>query len=796
MITDTPAASVVQEFFEAINLRKVEHCQTLLQSLESLAQIDVSLVPWSTFLRGVLVFESQNNWSQAEQIFSALLRTELDPPLRRRVLYALGRTADRQGHWKAAVEYYEQFSVSIQESDQILEKMKAWRQIAICYCRGYIQGDFDSSALQAGVAYIQRAFDALAPIQQENTSSSIAWLVSSLWGTLGNLYRYLKQWDLAAVCYLQDLEICQQLNDRHGAGISCLNLGEIYHQRGRDFWSQALRHYKKARAIFQEYDNRYLAIDVLTNLGDLYRDMEQPRRALDRYRQAVRLIESLRTSISAEEARSAFFATLVNTYASLVKLYIDLGDIPQAFNLVERARSRSFIELLANQPVRPPQHIPQSLLNQEQQLRHQLQQLYTAVEPMTEQVTALEAALNELMRQMRLIDSEYVDLRAVRPLTYRQVQKRLPANTALISYFMADSNIFAFVVTHDALTVHHLPLSAKDLQRAFDENGYLVRMNLSADGRLREPWLLEPLYARLIRPLLDRLQGLKTLYILPYGPLHLVPFHALTAGTHAGQAQALLDNYQVVYAPSATVLVGFCQRKRKQAPQSLLAVGYNGHNLRHAEAEAQAIASLADGGVALVDNAATNQALFAQAQQFRWVHVACHGRFNPQAPLMSYLRLAGAPLYAADVLQHLHLQAELVTLGACETGRNRVLKGDELLGLVRAFIYAGTPAVLVSLWPVDELSTRILMERFYRELLTGQPKAEALRIAQQHLRRLTAHQVEAILAGYGESDPQAQVRRLADLAHGQKIQPEMVADAEIFAHPYFWAPFILVGDQL
>jgi CHAT domain-containing protein len=258
----------------------------------------------------------------------------------------------------------------------------------------------------------------------------------------------------------------------------------------------------------------------------------------------------------------------------------------------------------------------------------------------------------------------------------------------------------------------------------------------------------------------------------------------------------LLDDYQVVYAPSATVLLKFCQQKRVRAPHSLLAVGYNGANLRHTEAEAQAIADLATGGVALLKDAATNQALFAQAEQFRWIHLACHGRFNPQAPLMSYLRLAEAPLYAADVLQHLRLQAELVTLGACETGRNQVLKGDELLGLVRAFLYAGTPSVLVSLWPVDELSTRILMEHFYGELLAGQPTAEALRIAQQHLRSLTAQQVEALLAGYGEQDPQAQVRWLAGLAHADQAESRTLADTKLFAHPYFWASFVLVGDQL
>ena len=91
------------------------------------------------------------------------------------------------------------------------------------------------------------------------------------------------------------------------------------------------------------------------------------------------------------------------------------------------------------------------------------------------------------------------------------------------------------------------------------------------------------------------------------------------------------------------------------------------------------------------------------------MHLSCHGHFDTAKPLASHLLLADGPLSAADILQSLKLNAELVTLSACETGRSEVLRGEELIGLVRAFLYAGTPAVVVTLWPVDELSTLLLM---------------------------------------------------------------------------------------
>jgi CHAT domain-containing protein len=121
------------------------------------------------------------------------------------------------------------------------------------------------------------------------------------------------------------------------------------------------------------------------------------------------------------------------------------------------------------------------------------------------------------------------------------------------------------------------------------------------------------------------------------------------------------------------------------------------------------------------------------------------------------------------------------------------LNGDELMGMVRAFIYAGTPSVLVSLWPVDELSTRILMESFYRHLLQGQSKTEALRTAQQYLRTLSAPEVVTILASYGEAKAEERVKQLAELTHTAQATSGQSMPAGIFAHPYFWASFILVG---
>jgi CHAT domain-containing protein len=215
-----------------------------------------------------------------------------------------------------------------------------------------------------------------------------------------------------------------------------------------------------------------------------------------------------------------------------------------------------------------------------------------------------------------------------------------------------------------------------------------------------------------------------------------------------------------------------------------LAIGYNdpkGVQLRFTEEEARGIARLT-GGTALVGLSPKKATLYSQGGNYRLLHFSCHGEFDPQAPLASALHLApGEALTALDVLEHLHLCCDLVTLSACESGLSRVRRGDELIGLIRAFMRAGALALISTLWRVDERSTLILMERFYREIQAGVSLAQALKRAQLYLKNLTRQEALAILTP------------LPNDSLGTSLAEE---DGErIFADPYYWAPFVLVGGR-
>jgi CHAT domain-containing protein len=264
--------------------------------------------------------------------------------------------------------------------------------------------------------------------------------------------------------------------------------------------------------------------------------------------------------------------------------------------------------------------------------------------------------------------------------------------------------------------------------------------------------LLCQLYQQLIAPFASALAGYPHLVIVPHGPLHYLPFHALHDGQHY-----LLEQHEISYLPGASLL-RYTNTSRRAVGR--LALGYSyGGKLPHAVAEARAVASALEGETYL-EQAATLARLRAALETCQVVHLASHGDFRPDNPLFSGLALADGWLTTLEIF-NLRLSASLVTLSACQTGRSTVGGGDELLGLMRALLYAGAASLLLSLWTVEDRSTALLMQTFYSKLAEGWTKGAALQYAQ--LRFIRATSVDNDLP-------------------------------RLYAHPYFWAPFFLTGN--
>jgi len=336
-------------------------------------------------------------------------------------------------------------------------------------------------------------------------------------------------------------------------------------------------------------------------------------------------------------------------------------------------------------------------------------------------------------------------------LDLAKLQHALGETTALVEYISLDRELRAFVVTDRGVEI--IPNLGSE-----DEAGLLLgQLRFQIDAlrygadRMRKhlPELtkrtrhhLQELYNLLLRNVEERI-GDRRLMVVPHRALNYVPFHALDDGTGY-----LIERREVGYAPSATVLL-HCLEQPLRPLQRALLLGVSDERTPRVREEINTLTSLFPESDALINERATLAALKELAHGADVLHLACHGQFRPDNPLFSSLRLWDGWLTVRDTY-NLDLSGRLAVLSACETGVNEVIAGDELMGLARGFFSAGAPALLLSLWSVDDEATAELMSHFYKRLLGGQSLARALRGAQLQL---------------------------------LKKKP----------HPFFWSPFVVVG---
>ena len=642
----------------------------------------------------------------------------------------------------------------------------------------------------------------------------------SVWNNLGILDKELCQPEVALADYREALRLV--LPNRPFIQAALLNnIAAVDMLLGR--FGAAHDSYTEVLRLWQETGGPMETSEALLNLGAVQERQGRTTEAVENYRQAIAAVESLRAQLKAEEARTGFLGKSLAPYERLIVLYLrEPGGEAKAFEVVERAKARAFIELLAGKPLRPPEAVPAAMLEREASLRRALGTLYAmhmhagASGPGAARVALLETELEDLYRRMRRLDAQYAGSRSVEPLSLAEVQQRLPASVALLEYFSTGEELGCFVISRDAVTARLLPGAMALVRRYLEAGGNLVSLGRVAGRGDAIPATWPELADVLLAPLQGALVGVERLYLAPHGPLHYLPLHALGV-------TPLLGRYRVAYTPSASVLV----RERVSEPEAradllpgCLALGFAGADLRYAELEATHVATLT-GGVACVGPAASGELLLEQGPRFRILHLACHGVFNPQAPLASGLLLAGGKLDAMTVLQRLRLRADLVVLSACDTGQAEIQRGDELMGVARSFLYAGAASVLVSLWPVDDLATALLMDRFYRAYLPLPPgpdsAADALRQAQLALRAMPAGEALALAGAMGvtpaaedEDDgtdvdgTDAQVPRraplLASSVRGTLTAEQRSPEGRVihsttacpYADPFYWAAFVLI----
>jgi CHAT domain-containing protein len=474
---------------------------------------------------------------------------------------------------------------------------------------------------------------------------------------------------------------------------------------------------------------------VLLDRAKIARAGGDDRAAESLLREAVVVIEKQRSSIRSEAGRIGYVGDKQAVYEELVSLLVLAKRPAEAFEYVERAKGRALVDLLASQNLSPRTGNGTQVDAAFRELARAERKLDIVGDPGSgqdrERTRGIALALK---KDLDAQAPEFTSLVSVAETPLAEIRSRLAADEALVEYYAAGREWLVFVLKRDGIAVKSL--GTPDFGKDIREFRSALTDPASGDCLSRS----RDLYRKLVEPVSGLLGGSR-LTIVPHGPLHYLPFAAL----HSGR-EYLVDRADIRVLPTAGVLRFLRARPRAEHPALLVMgnpdLGDPKYDLAYAQDEAQSIARIMPGGVLLLRDQAKASYVGRNAGRFDMIHFAAHAVFDPVNPLNSALLLAGdgggSGLLRAGDLYSLRLNADLVTLSACETALGLITKGDDVVGFTRGLLYAGAGSIVSTLWKVDDRATMELMQDFYAGLLT-KGKGEALRDAQRVTRKKHPH---------------------------------------------------------
>ena len=475
---------------------------------------------------------------------------------------------------------------------------------------------------------------------------------------------------------------------------------------------------------------------------------------------AIAEIERVRGSLHADRLRTAWLGDRLAPYHALLALALDQQDAARVFDVLEMIKSRALLDVmqggieLAEQVIgTSDQTDPEEarliaeLTDVRTELNLTFDRLYTAGLASTGRPLSrdqLSRRAQQLERTAAALEGRLAATRRFGELFARPIDARAAADlvdetTVLIEFFITDDQVGAVTLRGEQLVLHPNLIAEHTCRETADRIAFQVDRGLSGAARsgARAARLvthaereLGTLYQQLIAPLESVLKGAERIVVIPHGPLFGVPIHAAFDGS-----QFLIERYTVSYAPSASLLSWLRGAQVTQGSQ--LIIGVADQAAPHIESEVEAIAARLPGARLLTGAHASAAALTELAPQASLLHLATHGIFPADDPLDARLRLADRWISVRDIYG-MKLSGCAVTLSACDAGRAAVLAGDELFGLIRAFLAAGASSIVTSLWAVHDESTRELMDLMYDTTRVG-PRAERLADAQRTLLKERRH---------------------------------------------------------
>ena len=594
-------------------------------------------------------------------------------------------------------------------------------------------------------------------------------------------------------------------------GRTRLLAGEL--DRAREPLEQALSIARTDGMLDAEFD----AWSALARLSQARADLPE---ALERAEKAIAAAESVRARAAVDEARAGYLGRRREAYDLAVDVLMALdqrepgrGHLERALQMAERAKARSLLEELTGGRARIGRSADPALsarwraaAERISRVQRQLLGERMATKSDAAAVARLEGQLQEASaeeeaarRSVRLAAPDFARLIEPELASATDLRARMAADEALVEYHVGEERSWMFLLDADGLAAWPLAPARELLTQVQALRDEVATPRVLGAPRFAR--IAHDLYRSLLGPAAARLAGKRRVILVPDGPLWELPFEALVTGTegrHYADLPYLVRRFALTYEPSASVLLSLERRTRgrppvrpaptlvafanpsvlapaaAQAPLARLerAVFADGGpwrlaRLPDAEREALAVARLfgPQGARTFVGREALESRVKSDpaVSQARYLLFSAHALLSELLPAQSGLVLSvGGDDGAEDGLlqvyeiYNLELTADLAVLSACESALGRRVRGEGLLGLARAFFYAGARAIVASLWKVADRSTADLVIELFRGLSGTGP----------------------------DRDPAAALRR-AKLATLR--QPG-------YAHPYYWAPFVLVGE--
>ncbi|MBC8184564.1 CHAT domain-containing protein [candidate division KSB1 bacterium] len=570
-------------------------------------------------------------------------------------------------------------------------------------------------------------------------------------------------------------------------------------------------------------------------------DLKDMQMSFNTYQLASELIDQVRIGYRAEGSKLFLGENASKIYEKAINNSLKLYHITQnneykekAFLFAEKSKSSVLLSVLQDSRAKQFAGIPDSLLQEESDLRVDLAFYDTQIQrelpkknnrdslkikKYEDRSFALKIQYEQLMEKLETKYPDYYDLKyQIRTASISKLQDILDEKSILLEYFVGDSSIFFFTVSNNDFDFLSVKIDSSFQQMAESLN--LSIKNIDSKNFIN---LCYELYNYLIKPVEEKLTAKDRLIIIPHGILYKTPFETFITqqpekkdGLDLNHLDYLIRGFDVSYHYSATLYVNskneqgkrFARtRKTEQtfvgyapvfsnetkngyilmsnlptvnlayADVGLRAVTLDGkwfNELEYSEQEVQDIVKILEKekkkAIGFFHTDASEENFKSHAGNYKYVHVASHGMINEINPKLSGI-IFSQPMdsnYAEDGILYsgetynLNLNADLVVLSSCESGIGKLQRGEGLMALTRGFFYSGVPSLLVSLWSVSDISTAQLMTDFYRNLQKGLSKTEALRKAKLDL-----------------------IKRST-----------IINDVEVsFAHPFFWAPFVLIGES-